>query len=88
MTFKKTNFLLLLLLIVSNLHLGNSIKTVTSFQELGEHHCQQFPIELLWRIATGSISEKYGEKYFDFDCYVRQFVRRDGLVIDDELEEE
>ncbi len=80
MEFKKYNFLLLLTIGVCLLHTVQPIKIVNSFEELGRHHCTLFPIETLWRIASGNISDKYGEQYFDFDCYIRQFVR-EGINI-------
>ena len=52
-----------------------STERVSSFSELAQSHCDNFDVEMLWRIASGRLSEKYGEQFFDFDCYVRQFVR-------------
>lgn len=43
---------------------------------------------MLWRIATGRLAEKYGEEFFDFDCYIRQFVREDGKLFEDVEEDE
>ena len=64
--------------------LGSSedTKTVSSWKELGELHCQQFPIDVILRVATGTLSEQYGEEYFDYDCYVRQFIR-EGMICTD-----
>jgi hypothetical protein len=53
-----------------------SIKSVDSFEELGIFHCENFPIELLYRLATGQLAEIYGPDYRDLDCYIRQFVNK------------
>lgn len=29
---------------------------VTSFEELAESHCKKFPIEILYRLSSGSLS--------------------------------
>jgi len=45
---------------------------------LAESHCKKFPIEILYRLSSGTLAEKYGPKYADIDCYVHQFVNEDG----------
>lgn len=56
MEFKKYNILLLLTILVCLLTPAQSIKALNSFQELGRLHCSLFPIETLWRIASGNLS--------------------------------
>ena len=58
-----------------------SITQVGSFKELAESLFNEFDVELLWRVASGRLSEKYGEEFFDFDCYIRQFVREGKIVV-------
>jgi hypothetical protein len=67
---------LLLLCILTFFYSTSSIKTVDSFEELAEYHCESFPIELLYRLSTGQLAEVYGKKYKDLDCYIRQFVNK------------
>ena len=52
------------------------IEKVSSFEEMASLHCNSFPVELLYRLSTGQLSEIYGPDYFDIDCYVRQFVNK------------
>lgn len=47
---------------------------VDGFKGLAEAHCKQFPIELIWRMATGRISEIYGPRFKEFDGYIRKHV--------------
>ena len=35
---------------------GSSITTVSSFEELGKEHCKSFPVDMLYRLATGQLS--------------------------------
>ena len=61
--------------------LVTNTERVTSFSELAQSHCDNFDVEMLWRVASGRLSEKYGEQFFDFDCYIRQFVREGSHAI-------
>lgn len=72
------NTYLLFLGIIALLQPALATKTVQSFQELAEYHCQVLPIEGLYRLATGQLAEVYGKQYQELDCYVRQFVNKDG----------
>lgn len=54
----------------------SSITTVSSFKELAGVHCQHFPVDLLYRLSTGRLSELYGKDFRDIDCYIRQFVNK------------
>lgn len=53
-----------------------AITTVSSFEELANAHCKSFPIDLLYRLSTGRLSEIYGKDFRDIDCYIRQFVNK------------
>jgi hypothetical protein len=53
-----------------------AITTVSTFEELAAAHCRSFPIELLYRLSTGRLSEIYGKDFRDIDCYIRQFVNK------------
>ena len=53
-----------------------AITTVSSFEELARAHCKAFPIDLLYRLSTGRLSEIYGKDFRDIDCYIRQFVNK------------
>jgi hypothetical protein len=77
MKFKHPTLLLTLLLVLPLISLQHQdIKTVRNYEELAEHHCSKYPIELIWRVASGFVSEKYGEEFFDYDCYIRHFIRK------------
>lgn len=56
MEFEKANILLWVALLLCILQPAESIKVVSSFKELGQHHCSLFPVETLWRIASGTVS--------------------------------
>lgn len=73
MNLKKILLLLCAIVAISS---TNSIKVVDSFSELAAHHCESFPIELLYRLSTGQLAEVNGKKYKDLDCYIRQFVNK------------
>ena len=59
-----------------------SLERLSSFKELAESHCKSFDVELFWRISSGLVSEKYGEDFFEYDCYIRQFVREGNSMRD------
>lgn len=50
------NTYLLFLIVLALLPSAQATKTVQSFEELAEYHCQAFPIEGLYRLATGQLA--------------------------------
>lgn len=67
-----TIFIVFIALIYS----ATCITTVSSFKELATAHCKSFPIDLLYRLSSGRLSELYGKDFRDIDCYIRQFVNK------------
>lgn len=69
-------FKLAVIVVCVGLNIG--LPTLHSFEELAKHHCQGFDVEMMYRLASGTLAEKYGMKYASLDCYIRQFVNKDG----------
>lgn len=71
----------ILLLLLAAFLAGAATPTVSSFQELAQNHCKNYPIELIYRLSSGQLAEIYGPHFADLDCYVRQFVNKGNLSL-------
>ena len=69
------------IVIIALIYSVTGITTVSSFEELARAHCKSFPIDLLYRLSTGRLSEIYGKDFRDIDCYIRQFVNKGSYFL-------
>lgn len=64
----------ILLFALAVLAAANEPVHVQGFEGLAQEHCKRFPVELIWRLATGRISELYGPRFKELDGYIRQYI--------------
>lgn len=64
---------LLVICCVTTLTIGSSTP-IYGYSGLAVHHCKNFDVESVWRLATGRLSEIHGPRFKEYDAYIRSFV--------------